>query len=234
VRIDFSPLLSGIVDFVLLHLTPMASSFSSQIPVIIWMLQSLRPRTILDVGKGLGKYGFLAHEYLGLDERRRPDPRRTIAEQSRVILDAVECNPDFMWPHIAQIYTNVFSGRIEELYPELPAYELVLMCDVIEHLKKEDGHRVLRYFLSQNSTIIVSTPRRFFQQELYESADEHHLSFWGPADFRMTGAAMDWQTVDAGRVFLLSTRPLNLRGFGNSVIKRIRRISRALANEMRG
>ena len=52
----------------------MASSFVSQIPVVVYLLQRLAPTSMLDIGKGFGKYGFLAHEY---DSESRPRPRRT-------------------------------------------------------------------------------------------------------------------------------------------------------------
>ena len=44
---------------------------------------------MLDIGKGFGKYAFLTHEYCGIDNTRRPDPTRTLREQSRVAIDAV-------------------------------------------------------------------------------------------------------------------------------------------------
>jgi hypothetical protein len=84
----------------------MASSFSNQIPLIVWLLQILRPHTILDVGKGFGKYGFLAHEYLGVDPRVRPDPTRTLANQSRIVLDAVESNLDYLCTSPTSLVTS--------------------------------------------------------------------------------------------------------------------------------
>src|SRR5262249_27292567 len=134
----------------------MASSFASQIPIIVHLLSKLKPATVLDIGKGFGKYGFLIHEYVGIDPTKRPNPKATLAEQSRVAVDGVECNENYLWPHIRQFYRNVYLGRIEELYPTLPRYDVVLMADVIEHIKKEDGLKITRHFVSQGSRIIVS------------------------------------------------------------------------------
>jgi hypothetical protein len=48
----------------------MASSFSAQIPAIVHLLKSLASKSVFDIGKGFGKYGFLIHEYLGIDNTK--------------------------------------------------------------------------------------------------------------------------------------------------------------------
>jgi hypothetical protein len=205
----------------------MASSFASQIPVIVHLMSSLAPASVLDIGKGFGKYGFLLHEYCGIDTSVRPNPAMTLGQQSRVTIDAVESNPDYMWPHLADLYRKIFTGRIERLYTELPQYDLVLMADVIEHLNKEDGFKVVSHFVRCGAAVIVSTPRNFFHQELFESSDEHHLSHWTPADFR-SFENWDYQNAGAGRVYLISPRPFNITAFGNAPVTRLRRLARTI------
>jgi 2-polyprenyl-3-methyl-5-hydroxy-6-metoxy-1,4-benzoquinol methylase len=212
----------------------MASSFSSQIATIVGLIQMLRPapRRVLDIGKGFGKYGFLAHEYIGIDSKKRPDPSKTLAEQSAIAIDAIESNRDYLWPHVSQIYENVFVGRIEELYANLHGYDLILMLDVIEHIDKKVGSDVLTHFLRDGATLVVSTPNVFFNQDLYESPDERHVSFWTPSDFRSLGAFVDYQNAGPGRVFLLSSQRLDVRGFGRKPIKRLRRLVRQIQSEL--
>jgi hypothetical protein len=208
----------------------MASSFSSQIPIIVHLLSKLQPRSVLDIGKGFGKYGFLLHEYWGIDCAIRPNPNLSLRDQSRVAVDAVESNSDYLWPHLNQFYRQVYTGRIEVLYESLPRYDIVLMADVIEHLQKKDALSVLRHFVESGSTMIISSPRIFFEQDLFESPDEHHISHWTVDDFHPIGNC-DYQNADAGRIFLVSPRPLDIRGFGHSPIKRLRRLARAVRNE---
>jgi hypothetical protein len=208
-----------------------ASSFASQIPVIVHLLTKLQPRSVLDVGKGFGKYGFLLHEYCGVDNSTRPNPALTLSAQSRVTIDCVECNPDFLWPHLSHLYRQTFFGRIESLYNSLPNYDVVLMADVIEHLTKEEALPIVRHFVDGGSSVIVSSPRIFFEQDLFESPDERHLSHWTPDDFRPV-AVCDYQNLDAGRVFLLSAKKMNIRGFGHSPIKRLRRVARKVRDEL--
>ena len=83
----------------------MASSFLDQVPTIVYVLQKLDPQSVLDVGKGFGKYGFLLHEYVGIDHMKKPDPNRTLAQQSRIVIDAVEVNPSY---HANVLFGSVF------------------------------------------------------------------------------------------------------------------------------
>jgi hypothetical protein len=204
----------------------MASSFPSQIPIIIHLLAKLCPATMLDIGKGFGKYGFLVHEYVGIDPGKRPNPNVSLAQQSRVSVDAVECNENYLWPHICQLYRNVHIGRIEDLYRSLPRYDVVLMADVIEHINKTDGLSVSKHFVEEGSSVIISTPYKFFDQDLYQSGDEHHVSHWTPRDFDW--CYHDHQKSDSGVVYLLSSSPVNIRGFGSRPLARARRLVRAV------
>jgi SAM-dependent methyltransferase len=209
-----------------------ASSFSDQIPVIVYLLQQLKPRTVLDIGKGFGKYGFLVHEYVGVPTSAAPDPTRTLAQQSEVAVDAVEIQKTYLWPHIDQFYRKVFVGRIEELYEALGHYDVVLMADVIEHIEKPAALAILRHFLAKGSTIVIATPKDLFHQELYDSPHEQHVSHWRTADFGFA-SFVDTQNVGAGRIFLLANKPSYIRGFGNRLLTRIRRVARLMIAEVR-
>lgn len=209
----------------------MATSFSSQIPAIVYLISQLRPATLLDIGKGFGKYGFLLHEYYGVDNSVRPDAALALREQSRITIDAVESNPDYLWPHLSQFYRKIVSARIEEIYRDLPRYDVVLMADVIEHLRKEDAVSIVKHFLDMGSALVISTPKQYFDQEFFESKDEHHLSHWTVADFRALGCC-DYQNAGAGRIFLVTRQPMNIRGFGAAPIKRLRRLARAFVDEV--
>jgi len=210
----------------------MASSFAEQIPCIVRLLQKLNPKTILDIGKGFGKYGFLAHEYIGIDNTNQLNPSKTMMQQSAVTIDAAEADKDLMLPHLDQIYSKVYFGDITEIYPDLPTYDLVMMIDVIEHLDKQKAINLVKYFLSKNAVLIIATPIDFFQQHLYESEYENHISHWKLKDFKALGFA-ESQYLDGGAVYLVSNRKLEINNFGNSLIKKLKRIRRAIKNELK-
>lgn len=210
----------------------MASSYANQVPFIIHVIQECKPKTVLDIGKGFGKYGFLIHEFAGIKNDQRPDPQRTLAAQSQIAIDAIDINPDYSWPHLSHIYRTVTIGDAGKLYATLPPHDLILMTDVIEHIEKPTALAMLKHFLGQGSTILISTPVEYFQQDLYESEAEHHVSHWTVEDFRLPGVYVDRQNVFPGRIFLLSTKPMNIRGFGHGFVKSLRRLARSFTNEL--
>jgi len=209
----------------------MASSFVSQVPVIIDVIKALRPKSVLDIGKGFGKYGFLIHEYLGIDNSRKIDPEKSLRQQSAVVIDACEADKDLFLPHLDQLYRNIYEGDVLKNYTQIGRYDLILMIDVIEHLDKQQAIEMLRYFISNNGIILIATPSDFFEQHLYESEFENHVSHWALSDFKKLGF-VDSQKIDAGMVYLLSVEKKDIRGFGNAFIKKIRRIGRAVRNEI--
>lgn len=181
----------------------MASSFADQIPVIVYVMQQLAPQTVLDVGKGFGKYGFLIHEYVGIDHSRKPVKDHTLQSQSRTVVDAVDANADYDFPHTAQFYRRIYWNDIREVYQALDYYDVVLMIDVIEHLPKADGIMLARQFLNKGSTCVISSPKHFFQQHLFQSKWEEHLSHWAPRDFRELGH-LEYQNTRSGRIYVIS------------------------------
>jgi SAM-dependent methyltransferase len=124
-----------------------------------------RPVTVLDVGAGFGKYGGLAREY---------------AAPARV--DAV----DAAAPKLTG-YDNVYLGDVRDLNrvlpAELPRYDLALFVDVIEHLEKAEGHRVLGELIERARRVLVTTPLGFRRQEIPGQPYETHRSGWYPWDF---------------------------------------------------
>jgi hypothetical protein len=188
---------------------------------------------VLDIGKGFGKYGFLLHEYVGLDSKMAPKPELPLKDQSSVVIDCVDVNPDYCFPHIKQFYTSVWTEDILESFEARKGYDLVLMSDVIEHLPYEKAFPVLQHFLGDGAILVVSTPNVFFDQDLYESPAEHHVSFWRKSDFKKLGCFVDSQRVGPGTVHLLSRKRIDIRGFGGAWIKKVRRIARCLLDESR-
>ena len=209
----------------------MASSFINQIPAIIHLVQKLKAEKILDIGKGFGKYGFLIHEYAGVDNTKKLNPSKSLKEQSAILIDAVEVDADLMLPHLTQLYTKIYFEDIIQLYKTLPSYDLILMIDIIEHINKPKAIQLLKHLLMMGSKIIIATPIEFFEQNLYESEFEHHVSHWTKKDFIKLGY-LNVQYFDAGAVYLLSNEKIDVRGFGSSWIKKLRRIARAIKNEI--
>jgi hypothetical protein len=80
--------------------------------------------------------------------------------------------------------------------------------------------------------MIIATPLHFFEQELYESPFERHVSHWAATDFKHVGFC-EKQYMQAGGIYLLSDKPLKVKGFGNGIKQKIRRLARHIRNEFR-
>jgi SAM-dependent methyltransferase len=210
----------------------MASSFLHQIPTIVQLACLLKPKRVLDIGKGFGKYGMLLHEYYGVDNTKTPVPEQALREQSSVQIVGVDVNRQYNFEHLAHFYTRIENADILSIYANLSDFDLVMLLDVIEHLPKDRALPMLRHFLANGASIIISTPNVYFSQDLYESPAEAHVSFWTAADFRQLGCFVDYQRIDAGSVYLLSNKKIDVRGFGRNLVKRLRRLARAVRNEL--
>jgi len=152
----------------------MPTSEHWQIPRVCDVLTALKPKTVLDVGAGYGKYGLLAREF---------------GEASRV--DAIDANP----PRFP-VYDQVYLGDLREIDTLLPAdaphYDLALFIDVIEHLEKADARAFLAKLTGRAKRVLVTTPWGFRPQEIPGMPWETHRSGWFPWDFSRDHRVERW------------------------------------------
>ena len=57
------------------------------------------------------------------------------------------------------------------------------------------------------------------------------MAHWSLKDFKSLGQ-VDVQYFDAGAIYVLGNERIDIRGFGNGFIKKLRRIARAVKNEL--
>ena len=138
------------------------------IPAILYKSMGFRPRTILDVGAGCGKWGCLLYEYLSYWCSIEPE------------IDAVEPFAAYRTPAWG-FYRNVYEQDVLDVVGLLDKYDLVLMIDVIEHLEKEKGNEVL---VAVKNHYLVSTPAYWSPQGAsFGNERERHVSRWYAEDF---------------------------------------------------
>jgi hypothetical protein len=160
----------------------MPSSQHFQISKIMDIIIALKPSSVLDVGAGFGKYGVLCREYLDLW-----DGKQQYTFESRI--DAVEVFSRYITPLHQFVYNNVYTENILALVNKLDfGYDLVLLIDVLEHLKKDDGVMLVTKLLSKNNGILISTPKNPSpQKDAFENIYETHRSKWLKQDFLNIG-----------------------------------------------
>lgn len=144
-----------------------------------WMVDQLRtldPRSIVDVGCGWGRWGFLAREFLELWEHRFT-PR-----EWQLRIDAIDVHPGTWTPVHEHVYDRCFETDIRTWEPDR-GYDVAIACDVIEHLPKDDGLAVLERLKDLCGAVLLGLPlgwgtRQGFDGNPYEA----HLSSWEVAE----------------------------------------------------
>jgi SAM-dependent methyltransferase len=150
-------------------------------------LHAHRPiRSVLDIGVGAGKWGFLLRELLdfyhhGVYWR----------EEWKTRIVGIEAFERYRNPLHDWAYDKVLYGDATALVDQVESVDLVIAMEVIEHLDKEAGLALLRKLESKASRgVILSFPpeydglgRHVLEQEAtHGNPYEQHRSVWSEAD----------------------------------------------------
>ena len=157
----------------------MPTSDYHQISDVLHVVEQVRPATVLDVGVGFGKWGFLCREILDVYyERVQPESWTTRIE-------GVEIFEPYRNPFWPILYDEIHMGDAADVVPTLGIFDLILCCDVIEHFEKPAGQQLLELLLDHGRVVIITSPRgQAPQGAIYGNLHETHLSSWGRSDFR--------------------------------------------------
>ena len=165
----------------------MPFSQSSQLSTILVYIEETQPKSILDVGTGMGQYGFLARtnlENINLFEVNGKQAKQKLKSEWSIQIDGVEGCEIYHTPVHDYVYNNMFWGDALEILLALSKeYDLVLAIDILEHFHQEDGIRFIE-LLKQLSkkAVLVSTPKDFIEQQVEANPYENHRSVWGKKD----------------------------------------------------
>lgn len=158
----------------------MGTSNWQNISYNIDLIRKLDPQTILDVGAGFGRWGFLFREFLEIWDGARYD-----GNWQRII-DAVEIYPGYIKDYHRYFYNNIY---IEDAAAFIEStrnrYDLINFGDVIEHLDKHAGIKMLENALTKSRYVLVNVPiGKFWPQEgTPDNPFEAHRSIWYNNDF---------------------------------------------------
>lgn len=157
----------------------MPTSWYQAISSILEQVEKEKPKSILDVGIGFGKYGLMVREVLDLPYERYNK------EQWMVSIEGIEAFESYKNPIHDYIYNKVYYGEATEVIKKLQKYDCILLIDVLEHFDKEEGKELIEELLKHtNKSLIISTPRYPAKQEEYlGNKYEEHKSKWSVIDF---------------------------------------------------
>lgn len=161
----------------------MPTSYPEAISSILELVRREKPRSILDLGVGFGKYGMLCREMLDIPFERYS------RETWQIVIDGVEGYAKYRNPIHDYVYNRVIYEPIQQAIKTLGVYDVTLLIDVLEHFEQTEGEGLIKEILEHTAKVlIVSTPRQPAKQTAYlDNTLEAHLSAWTPADLQRLG-----------------------------------------------
>lgn len=124
--------------------------------------------TCLDVGAGAGKHG-----------------RMVRAAHPEAHITGVEIVTDYITRFkLTDIYSVVHNANVTALLadPDV-AYDMVIMGDVLEHLRKSDGVDILHFMIYRCKWLLAIYPEWLRQNSVEGYKAEAHRAHWFPDDF---------------------------------------------------
>lgn len=184
----------------------MANSPFQDTVFVMKFLHSLEPESVLDVGAGFGRWGFLCRCHLG------PGESLTTTPDQKPIIDAVEFFPRNVNPVYDAVYNHTWQGDIVEILPSLGMYDVILCGHMIEHFEKGIAWRLIEGLSAHaRKAVVICLP--FYDSlrgPVCGNEREAHLSMWIPSDFRGKASVVkEFSSIGrttAGVVILTMTR----------------------------
>jgi hypothetical protein len=159
-------------------------------------LNAVRPQSILDVGLGNGKLGFIARDFLDVMLGERYHRR-----DWQIRLEGIEVYSDYIQDHQRAIYDSIHIGDAYEVIDHLGIFDVVVLGDVLEHLPKEKGRLLLDKCMAHaRIAIILFVPLGdgWKQPAIYGNPYEEHRSAWYEEDFSAVSLRHHLFDYDAG------------------------------------
>jgi len=146
----------------------------------------LQPKSILDVGVGFGSKGMLFREYTDIWGGNYKK------ENWKTIINGIEIFKEYITPLQLEIYDTISYGNAIDVLKDIPVdtttniktFDLIYCGDMIEHLTKEDGLKLIELMKQHAKRIIIVTPVVVSEQgAVFGNENEKHISQWSELDF---------------------------------------------------
>jgi hypothetical protein len=181
----------------------MPTSTYAHVAVVASFLERTRPESVLDVGVGNGKMGFIVRDLLDvmLGGRHR-------SEDWLVRLDGIEAFGEYVQAHQRAIYNEIHLGDAVDLIDRLGSYDVIILGDVLEHFERGRAEAFFERCFAHARAIILNIPlgERWTQDAIYGNPHERHLSFWKWEDFAPFACrleAFEFETLGSYGCFLI-------------------------------
>lgn len=158
----------------------MPSSAYSNTAFVMDFLAKLEPKSILDVGAGFGRWGFLCRCHLGGGYNLQSKPDQELR------IDAIEIFSRNISSIYSAVYNNTFNEDARKAVRSCGKYDVIICGDMIEHLEKGEAWDLVGEMRSHASqAMIVIVPFGDCPQGIVDGNDcEIHRSTWSRKDFK--------------------------------------------------
>ena len=133
------------------------------------LLETIMVDRFLDKGAGAGKYGKMLQDH-------HPNAEKI----------AVEIDSSYIEKYsLASIYDKVLNISAIKLIDDAldETYDLVVIGDCIEHMRKSEGVDLLNFLIYRCKYILIHYPDRYVQGSVDGHTHEAHISVWSEHDF---------------------------------------------------
>ncbi len=170
----------------------MPSSTPQILNEFVTEILKLNPTSILDIGIGFGKYGFLCREYLETWKGNN------YPNQWKVKIDGIEIWKEYVdnFTWLYTIYNRIYNCPAIDCIYKLAQYDVIIAGDVLEHMTKDEGLDVLdRCKFLAKKAIIVSIPlgKEWLNNKVFDNPYEQHQAVWTLDDIRGFDIIKIWQ-----------------------------------------
>jgi hypothetical protein len=164
----------------------MPSSYWGFIGDVLDEYVKARPKKVLDLGIGFGKWGHLFREYGDIYQGRYDKG------DWEVLIDGVEAYQGYIKDHQKYVYSNIYLTDISSFTETMGWYDFVFAGDVIEHLPKRDAIDSLTRLSSRCATLLVSLPLGLLwaQGVVGGNPFESHQSIWNVREMERMGFSL--------------------------------------------
>lgn len=188
----------------------MPQSDQFNIPWVIKIIRDIKPTSILDIGIGMGGYGFLLREFLDIA------PGQIKPDDWQVKIDGVEVFEGYHNPIWDYFYDDVKKADVFKIASELAHYDVIVLIDVIEHFEKDQGNELINVLLEKSDYLLISSPKdSYIQDAVYGNIHEAHLSEWDKDDF----AKFFYRYIEVNQCFIVTISKDNNINIVDSIYK---------------
>jgi hypothetical protein len=154
----------------------MPTSPFGHIETFVDFLNQSRPRSLLDIGMGNGKLGFIARDFLDVMLNEAYHRSRW-----KVRIDGIEAYADYIQDHQRAVYDTIHIGDAFDVIDRLGPYDMIVLGDVLEHFEKERAweffDKCIRH-AEEHLAVFIPLGKTWQQPAIYGNPYEAHRSSW--------------------------------------------------------